>query len=100
MNKLIIILFAFLCACQVQKRKYMPGLYVHHSKTGSHEKQDMAERKSATAFRNNDPGVAGFERSLVNVSPSAKDSCDLLIFNDGTEIKAVIIDINDKQIKY
>lgn len=104
MKNILFILILVISACQVQKRRYQPGYYVHHKKTGKHIPQKGTAGKSeaiswaASARLPKIPdNVHGLGLYKIKIS---SDSCDLLVFNDGTEIKAVIIHIGDKEVKY
>ena len=118
MKKLLFILPVLLIfSCTVQKRKYQHGYYVSwhkkyskkettslasttknkEAKSENPEKTNMNEQLFASV--NNDLSSLKLIKSSYLVSPP-EDSCDVLIFKDGAEIKAKIKEIDANEIRY
>lgn len=115
MKKLLFIL-PLLCmiSCTVQKRKYRDGFYVNwlnheHSRLAPVAKKAQPSQVPAPRL-NNEKEI---EKEALTASageaifpPAAKraiapgDSCDMLIFKDGSEIAARIIEMGITEIKY
>jgi hypothetical protein len=114
-------LLSFLClflffSCSVQKRKYQNGFYVDwHSKSSRIKKADAVTAN--TTGRTNEvfqEPVTNYPQDLlasgeIITQPLLKkqksfnlpeDTCDVLVFKDGSEIKAKVKEIGFSEIKY
>lgn len=120
MNKLLLIFpFLLLLSCSVQKRKYQNGYYVDwHRKntvnktdvtkheTRKHEKNagdettiQRTEEKTALASADNKK-LSLEVKKTITLLKSLPDTCDVLVFKDGSEIKAQVKEIGTTEIKY
>jgi hypothetical protein len=120
MNKLLLIFpFLLLLSCSVQKRKYQNGYYVdwHRKNTvnktdvtkheaGKHEKNagdettiQRTEEKTALASADNKK-LSLEVKKTITLLKSLPDTCDVLVFKDGSEIKAQVKEIGTTEIKY
>ena len=101
--------------CSLQKRKYQSGYFLSWNKNNlsiaKNEKQkglnvqkkeikfkDISFEKDITASANNKVTKI-FNNSITN-NVAFPDSCDEIIYKDGTEIKAKITEINTSEIRY
>ncbi len=101
--------------CSLQKRKYQSGYFLNWNKNNlsiaKNEKQkgfnvqkkeikfkDISFEKDITASANNKVTKI-FNNSITN-NVAFPDSCDEIIYKDGTEIKAKITEINTSEIRY
>ena len=111
MKKLVFLaLILSLVSCSVQHRKYRHGFYISHFHNTPKSKVQ-------------EPALAGFSKRVKPVlnqieavpvqSPSTTslpsitafnrapaDSCDELIFKDGTDLKGKVVEINSTSVKY
>ena len=115
--KKIILLLPILTifSCSLQKRKYQSGYFLSWKKNNlsiaKNQKQkgfnvqkkeikfkDISFEKDITASANNKVTKI-FNNSITN-NVAFPDSCDEIIYKDGTEIKAKITEINTSEIRY
>ncbi len=115
--KKIILLFPILTLfnCSLQKRKYQSGYFLSWNKNNlsiaKNEKQkefnvqkneikfnEISFEKDITTSANNKITKI-FNNSITN-NVAIPDSCDEIIYKDGTEIKAKITEINTSEIRY
>ena len=115
-KKIILLLpILTLFSCSLQKRKYQSGYFLSWNKNNlsiaKNEKQkgfnvqkkeikfkDISFEKDITASANNKVTKI-FNNSITN-NVAFPDSCDEIIYKDGTEIKAKITEINTSEIRY
>lgn len=119
----LLLFFGFtLFSCSVQKRKYQSGYFVEWK--SQHLRKEKKETSADNAIRIENPS----QYSYTAISPSANtglsvssgnelsffnkpdfikssiktptDSCDLIIFKDGSEVPVKLIEISSRQIKY
>jgi hypothetical protein len=104
------LLFLFLFSCTIQKRLYNKGFYIASSKN----KYVKSETKTTPLIKQNKPEIGsntnqakiegelknGEPKLLSTINSNENDSCDLIIFRDGTEEKAKVIEISRKEVKY
>lgn len=124
MKKLLLILpFLILISCSVQKRKYQNGYYVNwHKKNASialKEKRapeskirteaqevapaDVQQTPSEPAYLSADADKKAIpltSKSKINLFSGENDSCDVLVFRDGTELRVKIKEVSLTEIKY
>jgi hypothetical protein len=110
-------------SCSVQKRRYNKGFYVsriHHKeaqrkteektvkivKPASVEKVETAPQVIVTGDR---PGLFAAVSDLYDLqknirktifAKAGEDSCDVLLFKDGSEIRAKVLEISPNEVKY
>jgi hypothetical protein len=101
--------------CSLQKRKYQSGYFLSWNKNNlsiaKNEKQkefnvqkneikfnEISFEKDITTSANNKITKI-FNNSITN-NVAIPDSCDEIIYKDGTEIKAKITEINTSEIRY
>jgi len=117
--KKIILLFPILILfnCSLQKRKYQSGYFISLNKNinnlsiAKNEKQkefnvqkkeikygDTSFEKDITVSANNK--ITKIFNNTIKYNIAFPDSCDEIIYKDGTEIKAKIIEINTSEIHY
>jgi len=123
MKKLLLFLsLVLLYSCSVQKRKYQSGYYVSwHTKHSKKEKYEttassrspVAQKKeiphqTEQAFEKENKRVVAastklmireLKKSLRPIIPP-EDTCDVLVFKDGSEIRGKVQEINVNEIKY
>lgn len=119
---ILIVLVLFTLSCSVQKRKYQKGYFVErrsdHSRivkqkessdkvtkekksSGSYPKEYSSSLTTALgASSTYDGKVSGKSVPTHIFTLSPVDSCDLIIFKDGSEVPVKLIEISSKQIKY
>lgn len=116
-----LLLFALLFSCSVQKRKYQPGFYVNwHSKNNQQKKNELPSpesvvkeqrEKQADAHKNAQveellTSDAGFKNAVLSPKKASHfisetpDTCDVIMFKDGTELRAVVKEIGLQDISY
>lgn len=122
MKKLLLLLpLIILFSCSVQKRKYQNGYYVSwHSKSSIKENSIPSSRSEAakkqavpgtpvTTITQEDPkeisASAETDLSLLSLKKNNRfappeDSCDVLVFRDGAEIKGKVSEVGVSEIKY
>ncbi len=120
MRKLTVLtLLLCLFSCSVQKRHYQKGYFISWNKKSSHTTREVKEpsQKSATnhftelsstentvdktVFPAPSSLAAGFNGTKrKRAYQSVEDSCDVIIFKDGSEIKVRIVEIGSTQVKY
>ena len=101
--------------CSLQKRKYQSGYFLSWNKNNlsiaKNEKQkefnvqkkeikfkDIAFEKDITTSANNK--ITKIFNNTIKNNLALPDSCDQIIYKDGTEIKAKITEINTSEIRY
>lgn len=114
-----------LCSCSIQKRKYQSGYYVNwHNKEAKVKSQNAVVASSLSndkagkpAGQNQDNNRSTLQNDALVASvtslemmPELKktpvflkapaDSCDILVYNDGSEIQARVKEISSSEIKY
>lgn len=104
------LLLLFLFSCTVQRRLYNKGFYISTNKnkfvkselgkTNRHKKNkpEIGTETQLPILENNIEKVSS--EALSNVKSREGDSCDVIIFRDGTEEKAKVIEISRKEVKY
>lgn len=112
---LLLLVGIVVSSCSLQKRRYTDGYYVqwHKSKTAPASKTEPSlskeEPESKTSASNaHDVLLTSVENSLNPIelqrpklfSAAPEDSCDILIFKDGSEVKAKILEVGINEIKY
>jgi hypothetical protein len=117
MKRLLLILpLLFFSFCTVQKRHYQKGYFVSwNSSTRSLHKNTTGEQfhkhpDILTASSNTNPKLYKPQQDAIPVQmdllpPSQKiglpeDSCDVIIFKNGSEVSAKILEVNQELIKY
>ena len=112
MQKLILFACCFLMlACSVQKRRYQKGFYVSHSGKKSKIKNTaiypINQIGSGEAKFFDDDNVKSSQSPTLKTTGDAKvlkalpnDTCDTMIFKDGSEISGKIIEVSPGLIKY
>ena len=119
MKKLLYVLpFILLFSCAVQKRKYMKGFYVDNHKTFQKSRDykyfNTIETNARTTFsltnNKNECDNYNLEASANNkITPNTKSSifslpkdsaCDMIIFNNGNEVSAKVLEITSIEVKY
>lgn len=97
----------FLVSCSVQKRHYRKGYYFDGlgAKSNSSVKKQVQplvnaafEAPPAIAFVQNH-GESNVQ-TFVSKQRIPTDSCDVLVFRDGTEILSKITEISEQQVRY
>jgi len=117
----IVVAVLILISCQVQKRRYQKGYYVKHSMKSSalkNSKHSVAQNGLKVQSKNSEqivlqnsgdfPVIAGVEKpkSITNNAKTfytkapAPDSCDILVFKDGSEIRANVLEVIPTEVKY
>ena len=101
--------------CSLQKRKYQSGYFLSWNKNNlsiaKNEKQkgfnvqkndikfnDLSFEKDITSSANNK--ITKIFNNTINNNLAVPDSCDEIIYKDGTEIMAKITEINTSEIRY
>ena len=101
--------------CSLQKRKYQSGYFLSWNKNNlsiaKNEKQkgfnvqkkeikfkDISFEKDITTSANNK--ITKIFNNTINNNLAVPDSCDKIIYKDGTEIMAKITEINTSEIRY
>lgn len=122
MKKLLLILpFLILISCSVQKRKYQSGYYVNwHKKSTPVTVKE--KRKSESKVKTQETALADVQhlnpepaylsadadkkviplksKTRINLFAGETDSCDVLVFRDGTELRVKIKEVGQNEIKY
>ena len=116
MKKIILLLpILTLFNCSLQKRKYQSGYFLSWNKNNlsiaKNEKQkainvqkkeikfnDISFEKDITTSANNK--ITKIFNNTIKNNLAFPDSCDQIIYKDGTEIKAKITEINTSEIRY
>src|SRR5687768_4901021 len=109
-----------LFSCSVQKRKHQKGFYVNriHQKNikkpvpDNHTEvakslTDNIQRPIAVISGNSAEEASGnhslrtvIKKSSTLFLQTAEDSCDILLFKDGSEIRAKVDEVNQTEVKY
>ena len=115
-KKIILLLpILTLFSCSLQKRKYQSGYFLSWNKNNlsiaKNQKQkgfnvqkkeikfnDMSFEKDITTSANNK--ITKIFNNTINNNLAVPDSCDKIIYKDGTEIMAKISEINTSEIRY
>lgn len=105
--------FASLCillivSCSVQKRHYQKGFYI--SRDASVPTKSPAAKKQVNAslpdpaYLSADAKTGQQDLSLASnkvlISMPQEDSCDVIIFRDGTELLTRIIEVSSSEVRY
>ena len=118
MQKLILLFIGLLfLTCSVQKRRYQKGYHIGRI----HQKAEAKTKIGHPALlgkNTNYPaiGIASKDHEVIEQNPSStaannsvqstkeitlpNDSCDVLLFKDGSEVQGKVIEINPTHIKY
>ncbi len=112
---ILILLCLFVVSCSVQKRRYNSGYYIAW-KTSKSQRETAADTQKPDSRQPNAIKAEDEDLSLTSsASPSLQsaeftpkpvlffppeDSCDVLIFKDGSEVKAKILEVGVNDIKY
>jgi hypothetical protein len=122
MKKLILLLpLLVLISCSVQKRKYQNGYYVEwNHKKGGHDKvvskKQSTKKTSPLQEKNTEITINSgdkveplatnrqsfsdvFKRKLAFLK-SGEDSCDVIVFKDGAEVRSKVEEVGINEIKY
>lgn len=103
-----------LTSCNIQKRQYRNGFYAHwkqkSTKEGYHHQKtcDQLSHESDIHFEGSlvasgskqilhKPNITKMLAENFNPDP---DSCDVILFKDGREIRATILEVGPEEIKY
>lgn len=111
---LVLLLIVLFSSCSVQKRVYLKGYYVdwHHKRTTLTESSvsnSLKEKRSSTVSGKADPANIPSETVMEHreseTGPVIKnegpgDSCDVMIFRNGSEISVRVIEVGVSEIKY
>jgi hypothetical protein len=126
MRIIFCILALVLFSCEVQKRRYSKGFYLSSSHRSKHQRLPAAESQKTepsietSAKKTETPNPVRLQtgehpaeitsvvnsigsllfntkKNLVRTPP---DSCDVLLFKDGSEVRSKIIEISPTEIKY
>lgn len=110
-----------ICSCSVQKRKYQKGYFVewNHNKTSkktpllsSKDKEGTNQSAVSSTFTTLSPinqealtesgKYSGLKHSKKRSKffISAPDTCDVILFKDGSEIRAKVEEVGIQEIKY
>jgi|GEM_PF-1105639 len=125
MKKLLLILpFFFLISCTLQKRKYQDGYYVNWNSKNSKKEACNTTLKKVPACekstpeekvvveQKNKPKEKDLAASFIHFDPlklktairfaanPPEDTCDVLVFKDGSEIKGKVKEVGSAEIKY
>lgn len=109
MYKLISLLLCFaLLSCSVQKRRYQKGFYVsraHHSLNNNafestHTQLGCGNKQNSFNEYPKTPVVQAIKAEQATQKMSDSDSCDVIIFKDGSEVSGKILEFVPGQIKY
>jgi hypothetical protein len=115
--------FLLLFSCSVQKRQYTGGYYVSWHKKVSQvkpEKKLLAkepsknnvtisvettkQKVSVPLIADNTPAIAPIVKKKVyllkTINTQVSDSCDRIVFRDGKETSAKVLEINPENIRY
>jgi len=113
-----LILLICLFSCSIQKRHYQKGYFISRKTHASHNplaaKESSQKKKSQQVTETNTPdreadktGLippgslgAGITGTQIKTKRTGEDSCDVLLFKDGSEVKAKIVEISGTQVKY
>jgi hypothetical protein len=121
---LVLLTLALFTGCSIQKRKYQKGFYVNwHKSSTQQEKAGLSKikpqrqtpventetiLKKNTPYQNDGPVLtastakelkpADLKRSIM--PKNFDEPCDELIFKDGTEVKAKVLEITATEVKY
>lgn len=125
-NNLLFLSFLLVfCSCSVQKRHYRDGFYLnwlgHSVAKTQHTSGGIKHAPPATSVAKSTQSVAKAKNPASDPELSAStlpailpakhttnqlvhkktaDSCDVIVFRDGTELRAKILEINAEEVKY
>lgn len=105
-------------SCSVQKRHYQKGYTVSWHSQGKPVKKEKPKTPASVAVEDHNPesnqtatqktinypelvpgsGYVKLKQSIKQQLP--EDSCDVLVFKDGSEVRVKIIEIANSQVKY
>ncbi len=115
---LLIVSILLFFGCSVQKRKYQPGYYVNflNIKKKTDENHKLVNHPNVSRLHKNTSDETPTleitpktsiqnEKSIAllkknNFLKLANDSCDEIIFKDGTEMKAKVLEISSSEVRY
>ena len=121
MKKLLLFLpVILLFSCTVQKRKYQKGFYVNWNNHKTRQEAPVTKAEKPVPPKQNNTNVLQSLNDVDNALPehAAKtlkfsdpgktafslradgDSCDVLVFKDGSEIKGKVMEVGLNEIKY
>jgi hypothetical protein len=96
-----------LVSCAVQKRHYRKGFYIASTGQSAQKKSSESKESNITKQIFALPAVPsepitqnGFTIETSKKKGVPTDSCDVLVFRDGTEILAKITELNESQVRY
>jgi len=108
--KNVLVLFVFsslliICGCELQKRIYRNGYYVNNKNKQNYKETKYVSTTSANYLSKQLTASASKvypkkETAKFKLISLAPDSCDLIYFKDGTQIKCKIIDLTNKELQY
>lgn len=117
-----LLFFVFISSCSIQKRKYLSGYYLSlkHSPVAAFKTPDqnritrqphsfqsktheLIAEKNETILENT--SISHFNSEKKNIQTKKiyqikTDSCDVIIFRDGTEKPAKVLEITPAEVKY
>lgn len=96
-----------LVSCAVQKRHYRKGFYIATASSAAQKKSSentvpkiAKQIFTLPAVNTESLTQTGFALETHKKQGLPTDSCDVLVFRDGTEILAKISEINESQVRY
>ncbi|MBL7931146.1 MAG: hypothetical protein JNL60_04570 [Bacteroidia bacterium] len=111
-----------ICSCSVQKRHYKSGYYISWGKTSNQKQNSLPDKKESISIadkrKKNVTSVKTTQSSetvyasagdllnpieIKSTSPlffPPDDSCDVLIFKDGSEVSVKVTEVGINEIKY
>lgn len=120
-NLLLFLSFTLLLSCSVQKRKYQKGFYIaklhHKNQTGKKERivqsttsgESNSMPETVISVKSGQPpvldasagnGEGTYPAKKHSFISAAEDSCDVLFFKDGSEVRAKVTEVNVTDVKY
>ena len=93
----LLLLFALLAGCSVQKRKYMKGYYVDRQGAVKRTQAITAEKRSYAPVL---VSAAKSNEQVVEAAPVPPDSCDLITMLDGKVERARVMEVTPTEIRY
>jgi len=92
-------------SCSVQKRRYQKGFYVQRESTlpAPRVKKDFPEKPDTRSLhadaKTTEPDF-GLSQPKELIRFSGEDSCDVILFRDGTEIRARVTEVSATEVRY
>jgi hypothetical protein len=103
-------LLASLCiliffSCSVQKRRYQKGFYVSHPATVPAAKKtektpSLPQITSAVLLADAGTALSDLALSSRPTFAQEEDSCDVILFRDGTELRAKVTEVTATEVRY